>query len=279
MIVDATLTSVIVTAARLTAPLRVVQAMDEDPGWMDQAALAAPDAFPLNAVLARAAAPELGETQSRKAASAWFILRAGWACGASIAAYLALDRVLQVEAFALKLPVGRQPGTVCLQSATIVAVNGVDAAGHRKAARAALLHAVVNQVEAIVESQHGWSGLGRGAMWGLITSSWASHFVHMGQQLGDEQRGRREAEAVFALLAHTHRAAPRLFTVSSGELQGVCQVRRSCCRNHRRIGGVHCSSCPLLDDEVRMTRYEQWVTVRPLRRVEGLSFLAGGGEP
>ena len=159
-------------------------------------------------------------------------------------------------------------------------INVADAADTAGSQRQRLLAAHVGTIQPVLDTQHRWSGLSRGALWALVTSSWASHFVHMGQQLGDEQRGRREAEELFALLPQVRRAAPRLFTVASGRLEGVCQVRRACCRNHRRAGGKYCSSCPLLAESERLERCRVWVMGRPLRRVAGLAFAtpdAGAG--
>ena len=252
--------------APLTGLLRVVEAVDAEPEWIERGALLQPDDGALAAVLARVAAPELGEAQSRKAASAWFMLRFGWACGPQIAGWLAFNRVLRIDDYALKLPPGRQLDAVCVKA------GAVDAAGGTAGRRIRLLGAMVGTTEPVLDVQHRWSGLSRGALWALVASSWASHFVHMGQQLGDEQRGRREAEALFALLPQVRRAAPRLFTVASGGLEGVCQARRACCRNHRRTGGRYCSSCPLLAEAERLERYRGWVAARPLRRVAGLAF-------
>ena len=250
--------------APLTGLLRVVEAMDGEAGWIDSEALLWPQEGALAAVLDRVAAPELGEVQSRKAASAWFMLRFGWSCGPQIAGFLVFDRVLRVDDYALKLPPGRQLDAVCVKAAAVCAADG--------GGRQRLLASLVRIVQPVLESQHRWSGLSRGALWALVTSSWASHFVHMGQQLGDEQRGRHEAETLFALLPQVSRAAPRLFTVASAGLEGVCQVRRACCRNHRRSGGQYCTSCPLLGEPERLERYRGWVAARPLRRVAGLAF-------
>ena len=250
--------------APLTGLLRVVEVVDGEAGWIDREALLRPEEGILAAVLDRVAAPEMGETQSRKAAAAWFVLRFGWSCGPQIAGFLAFDRVLRIEDYALKLPPGRQLDALCVKAGSVCAA---DDGGRQR-----LLAALASIVEPVLESQHRWSGLSRGALWALVTSSWASHFAHIGQQLGDEQRGRREAEALFALLPHLSRAAPRLFTVASGGLEGVCQVRRACCRNHRRTGGQYCSSCPLLAEPERLERYRGWVAARPLRHVAGLVF-------
>ena len=252
--------------APLTGLLRMVEAVDAEPGWIERDALLKPDEQPLAEVQARVAAPELGEAQSRKAASAWLMLRFGWSCGLQIAGWLALGRVIRVDDYALKLPPGRQLDAVCVKA------GAVDAASAAGCARRRLLAAMVGTVEPVLDVQHRWSGLSRGALWAFVASSWASHFVHMGQQLGDEQRGRREAEALFALLPQVRRAAPRLFTVASGGLEGVCQTRRACCRNHRRTGGKYCTSCPLLAEAERLERYRGWVAARPLRRVAGLAF-------
>lgn len=252
--------------APLTGFLRVVESIDAEPGWTGRAALMRPDEGALAAILARVAAPELGEAGSRKAASAWFMLRFGWSCGPAIAGYLVFNRVIRFDDYALKLPPGGQLDAVCLQAATLCTPAG---SGSR---RARLLAELVDYIRPVLDAQHHWSGASRGALWALVTSSWASHFVHMGQQLGDEQRGRREAEACFAVVPHIHRAAPTLFTVAGGGFEGVCQVRRSCCRNHRRSGGQYCSSCPLLAENERLGRYQQWVATRPLRRVAGLAF-------
>jgi len=252
--------------APLTGFLRVVETVDTAPGWIDREALQQPNDGALSIVLGWAAAPELGEADSRKAASAWFMLRFGWSCGVAIAGCLAFNRAIRLDDYALKLPPGRQIEAKCVKSAEVCAADGPGSQRQR------LLTELVAYVEPVLDAQHRWSGSSRGALWALVTSSWASHFIHMGQQLGDEQRGRREAEALFGLLPRVRRAAPRLFTVVSGEREGVCQVRRACCRNHRRSGGQFCSSCPLLADAERQERYRNWVATRPLRRVAGLAF-------
>ena len=256
--------------APLTGFLRVVEARENAAGWIGRDALQRPDEEPLAALLEHVAAPELGPADSRKAASAWFVLRIGWSGGIAIAGYLALGRVIRIDDYALKLPLGRQLEAVCVDRASVCAADGSGDPRER------LLEALVACIEPVLEAQHRWSGLSRGALWALAASSWASHFVHMGQQLGDEQRGAREARALFGLLPHVRRAAPRLFTVASAGLEGICQVRRACCRNHRRSGGQYCSSCPLLDEAVRLARYRDWVATRPLKRATGLGFAASG---
>ena len=110
----------------LTGLLGMVEAVDAEPGWIERDALLKPDEQPLAEVLARVAAPELGEAQSRKAASAWLMLRFGWSCGPQIAGWLALGRVIRVDDYALKLPPGRQLDAVCVKAG---AVDAASAAG------------------------------------------------------------------------------------------------------------------------------------------------------
>ena len=97
----------------------------------------------------------------------------------------------------------------------------------------------------------------------MTVSSWAAQMANVARQLGDPERGIREARAMFALDAEIMRAAPDLYEVRCGEVARTCQRRAGCCLYFKSEGRPFCTSCPILPEAERLARNRAWIAKQP----------------
>ena len=219
--------------------------------WIERDALCSPDAAPLNDLIARFSAK--GFAPNKKAASASLLLRIGWAGGFQIASYLVCRRVPYLSDYALRF--GAHTG---LNGLLVKEAHFVEE-GDARPLRRHLLQSLIDVAEPIVAAQHAWSHFSRHALWALVTSSWAGQFAAVARQMGDSERGIREAKETFALASEIARAAPELYDVCSEDLACTCQKRSACCLYFKSPGRNFCASCPILAKEERLERNLAWV--------------------
>src|SRR5947209_20119731 len=93
----------------------------------------------------------------------------------------------------------------------------------------------------------------------MAVSSWGAQMANIARQLGDPERGIREARAMFALDAEIMRAAPDLYEVRCGEVARTCQRRAGCCLYFKSEGRPFCTSCPILPEAERLARNAAWI--------------------
>ena len=237
--------------------------------WLDGPAMISPDSAPLAELLERFRLR--GFAPIRKAAAGSLLLRFGWAGGFAIAAYLARARVPFVRDYALEFAPTTGLRTLWIREARFVGRSHDRCAGapdwaesvESDTLRQKLLESLVAFTEPIVATQHAWSRFSRHALWAMAVSSWGAQMANIARQLGDPERGIREARAMFALNPEIRRAAPDLYEVRCGEVARTCQRRAGCCLYFKSEGRPFCTSCPILPEAERLARNRAWVAKLP----------------
>ncbi len=110
----------------------------------------------------------------------------------------------------------------------------------------ALRVALVAQSAPVVATLYRWSAFAERAMWGVLTSLWASHFVALWPS-GDDQRPLVQMlDAFFAGDDIVRAMRPDVTASESGGALHLQLRRASCCRFYLVRGGSLCASCPLV---------------------------------
>ena len=234
--------------------------------WIDAPSLAMPTSAPLADLMARFQSH--GFAPSRRAAAASLLLRFGWAGGFAISSYLICGRVPNLQDYGLNFAPKtmlrglwvRRAQFSCRPGDRLTAAPDWRESVDDETLRARLLESLIAFTEPVVESQHQWSRFSRHALWSMATSSWAAQFSSVARQLGDVERGTREAQALFALAdAEIVRSAPELYEVREDQMVCTCQKRAACCLYFKSPGRNFCASCPILTKEDRLARNRSWV--------------------
>lgn len=238
-----------------TAPLaglRVVLGAVETAGWVDAAALRAPDAPPLaDGIVADLIATGFGA--NRRAIAASLLLRHGWAAGPIIAAYLAEGRVLRIHDYALWFT-----RTTFLERIWIRQADTVQHASF-PGRRAALLDSLLAFSEPALNSLQAWSGYSRHALLSMLTSSWMVHFSRAGELMDCREEAVREGRIVLGRHREFARALPETYVVANGEQSEVCQILKACCLQHKGHRRRFCPTCPVIRDRDRLVLNREWV--------------------
>jgi hypothetical protein len=209
-----------------------------------------------------------GLAPNKKAGSASLMLRFGWAAGFAITAYLACRRVPVLRNYAIRFTPTMLLGSLWVGSASFIGRLDDRLAGRSdwvgtvapSALRECLLQNLIAFTEPVVSAQHAWSGFSRGALWAMVTSSWAEQFASVARQMGDESLGVREAQAIFAALPELRSAAPELYEVASGGYKRTCQRRAACCLYFKNDKRYFCASCPIITETERLERNRAWIS-------------------
>ena len=276
------LADTVATLSTFELHMSVVSASTTQSRWFDDRALASPRRGALADLLQAFEAQGIGP--NRKAASASLLLRLGWAGGFAIAAYLARRRVPTISAYAvcfsemllLQSIWVRDVGFVGAHDDPLAGARGWIAGAEVRELPRLLLDSLVAFTEPVVATQHAWSGLSRHALWAMATSSWAEQFTNVARQMGDEQRGVREATAVLDLVPELRRAAPTLYAVAGGRNARTCQRRSACCLYFKGSARHFCASCPIIPETERLERNRSWVASQPPPRTLVSDPLAPG---
>jgi hypothetical protein len=248
---DAATRSLLARTAPL-AGLRVVLDADETAGWVDAAALHAPDAPPLaDGIVADLVAAGFGA--SRRAVAASLLLRHGWASGPIIAAYLAEGRVLRIQDYALGFTRFTFLERIWIRQADTVHCEAfVDR-------RTALLDSLLAFSEPILNSLRAWSGYSRHALLSMLTSSWMVQFSHAGEMMDCREEAVREGRIVLGRRRELARALPETYVVANGERSEVCQILKACCLQYKGHRRRYCPTCPVIRDRDRLVLNKEWV--------------------
>ena len=234
-------------------------------GWIDALALSSSRSEELESL--QQSFWLCGLAPNKRAGSASLMLRFGWAAGFAIAAYLACARVVVLRNYAIQFTPTMLLRALWIGSAGFIGRRGDPLAGKSdwvrtiapSAMRECLLENLIAFTEPVVLAQHAWSGFSPGALWAMVTSSWAEQFVNVARQMGDESVGVREARAIFAVLPKVRSAAPELYEVASGGYKRTCQRRAACCLYFKNDQRYFCASCPIIPESERLERNRAWI--------------------
>jgi hypothetical protein len=230
--------------------------------WVGAASLASPDHAHLGSMLARFKAT--GYAPNPRAAAALMMLRFGWVGGFAIAPYLTHGRVPILHDYGLYFPPSPGPGprVLWIRDARFVGRPADPFAGTPEwiesapedVLRQRLLESLLAFTEPLVAALHAWSQRSRHALWAMATATWASQFQNVARALGDEERGVREARAMFMLAPEIKRAAPAFHEVRSGDATTYRQLWNSCCLYFKVTERDFCSSCPIIPANERIQK-------------------------
>jgi hypothetical protein len=123
----------------------------------------------------------------------------------------------------------------------------------------ALRTALSEQAAPVVEALYGWSGFARRGTWGMLTSSWATHFTSLA---GGDRDQRNVLPLIHGFFAGDDVVAamqPRLHAVTHRGVTHLYQRRASCCRWYLLPQGELCASCPLVSHDERVARNVAWM--------------------
>lgn len=234
----------------------LLQADGESQGWVAETDLEAVDTGPQ--VRLMSALGHDGFGGNRWALSASLLLRYGWSSGLQIGMWLMSGRVTRGAALILRFT----PTAVLAEVA--VADAGELVEGTEVDRRVSLVTDLVTRAAPIVEAHHVWSGFSRRALWSMVTSSWAAQCTHISEMLGEPERGLAEGLALVSLNPQIAAAAPDIYMVRANGRKGVCQMRRLCCLWFKGPKRQFCASCPIIDDDDRLSRNRSWIAERGL---------------
>lgn len=223
-------------------------------GWMAESDLARIDVGPQARIIEKLGLHGFGG--SRRALSASVMLRYGWASGVLIGPWLMRGHVIRDASLALRFSPNAVLVEAALRSHRDILTSG-DA--HEADLRRQLSHELAIRAAPIVEAHHEWSGFSRKALWSMVTSSWAAQFIHIGERLGDPERGLAAANDVLNIDPAIAAASPDLYMVRAEGKRGVCQMRRLCCLWFRSPQRPFCSSCPIIPADDRLARNRAWI--------------------
>lgn len=244
-------------------------------GWIAGVDMSDASRGPLNDLLL--AIGERAGTDDRRTIAASFALRFGWASVMAIAPFL---RDACVPDIRLENTSCRFKESTFFERAAVHVPRGVVCPGDQRASHPlvtvvpddqelllALRHVLVTQAEPVVAALHAWSGFAPKGTWGMLTSSWASHFTGLWPTPDDHRGARPVVEAFFAGDDVVHQMRPRLHEVTHGTATHLYQRRSSCCRYYLLPQqGDLCASCPLVSQEERLVRNREWMRTQAERR-------------
>ena len=238
-----------------------------EPGWIGGPDFERATEGPF-ATLLRATGDRLGTTD-RKTVAALFALRFGWAASVAIAPYLTHACVPDISLgnISLKFRDDTLYERSALHFARATMVRDSRSAAHplietvadRVTLRRVLRRHLFEQTSPVVQALHEWSGFSVRGAWGMITSSWASHFIAGCDRLEGQLQAIPMLEELCSGDDDVARMQPRLHPVTLGAVTQVFQRRASCCRYYLLPKGSLCASCPLVSQDERVRRNLEWM--------------------
>jgi hypothetical protein len=241
------------TLRALNAGVSVELGRPHDAGWITGDEFRDAATGPFNALLGRIGARS--QTDDRRTIAGSFALHFGWTSAMAIAPFLRFRCVPNV---ALGNVAIRFNHAAYVDGTAVFEPGGAVVAGDPRAQHpsmttvpddAALLRALraalADQAAPVVETVHRWSAFAERAMWGVLASLWASHFIALWPAQDDQRPLARMLDAVFAGDDAVAEMRPAVTAVESGGIVRLRQRRASCCRFYLVPGGGLCASCPL----------------------------------
>lgn len=198
------------------------------------------------------------QTDDRRTIAGSFALHLGWTSAMVIAPFLRFRCVPDCSLGNIAIRFNQLAyvdGTAIYEArGTVVADDAC--AGHpalrtvpnERALLRALRDALVEQSAPVVEAVYDWSSFGERAIWGVLTSLWASHFVALWPAHDDQGPLARMLDDFYAGDDVVAEMRPVITAVESGRRVHLHLRRASCCRFYLVPAGGLCASCPLGSD-------------------------------
>ena len=236
-------------------------------GWIAGEGFRTAARRPFGALLGRIG--ERVRTSDRRTVAALFALRFGWASAMAIGPFLGercvpdvgLDNIslkFQDSTFFERAAIHVPRGTM-IASDPRARHPSITAVADGELLLRSLRTCLVEQASPVVRALHEWSGFAPAGTWGMLTSSWAAHFVTLGGDPKDQRTILPTLDAFFAGDDPASRFRPRLHAVTCEGTTHVYQRRASCCRWYLLPKGELCASCPLVSHEERVARNLAWM--------------------
>ncbi len=245
-------------------------------GWIAGTDLCEAQTGPLNELLLRIG--ERTQTTDRRTIAALFALRYGWASAMAIAPYLKFDCVpdVSLDNISLKFkPSTFFEGTAIYEPrGVVIATNpsahhpAISSVADQHELLRALRSALTTQAMPVVEALYAWSGFAPKGTWGMLTSSWASHFTSLAGDSVDQRGVLAILQEFFAGDDVVSKMQPRLHAVTWLDVTQIYQRRASCCRFYLVPKGELCASCPLVPQDERVARNLTWMKTQLERQAE-----------
>ena len=210
-------------------------------------------------------------TGERRVEAAYLIGQYAWyVLGPVAGAYLVEGRVARLahDNVAVWLAPGEEPGRLALRTRRFTALpmdplagmHGVTVVADQAALRDVLHGEIVRHMAPLIAALRARAPLGVRAQWLEVADRTASALHYVGELIGAEERGIREAEAL------VHRPAsplnsPRSRFVTYEHLgaRRVVKLRGACCLSYRVGDHGYCMTCPLVDEPERTARVRAWI--------------------
>jgi len=199
------------------------------------------------------------QTDDRRTIAGSFALHLGWTSAMAIAPFLRFRCVPDCSLGNIALRFNQSAyvdGTaICEARGTVVAD---DPCARHPSMRTvpndrALLHVLratlVAQSAPVVAAVFAWSAFAERAIWGVLTSLWASHFVALWPIHDDQRPVAQMLDDFFAGDDVVAEMRPEVTRSESGAGVHLHLRRASCCRFYLVPAGSLCASCPLVTDD------------------------------
>lgn len=203
------------------------------------------------------------QTDDRRTIAGSFALHLGWTSAMAIAPFLRFRCVPDCSLGNIAIRFNQSAyvdGTAVYEARGTVVAD--DPAAHHPSMRTvpnerallrALRDALVAQSAPVVATVFTWSAFAERAMWGVLTSLWASHFVALWPAHDHQEPLARMLDEFFAGDDVVTEMRPEVTPVESGGRVHLHLRRASCCRFYLVPAGGLCASCPLVSENERPT--------------------------
>ena len=195
------------------------------------------------------------KTDNRKVIAASFALRYAWSAAAVIAPLLIYRRVPNVSLQHCYFKFSEQ------NLFQRLAVKPSSLAGSREYltlnsdSMACLREQLINQASPLVDALQQWSGFSKKALWGQISSTWASLFITICDEIPQTLDPKHCLDMFFDAAQLPMTMKPEVYPVTHQQTTRLYQRRSSCCLYYKiSEKRLFCSSCPLLDKASRLLR-------------------------
>ncbi len=223
------------------------------PGWMPGDSLRDAESGDFNQLLSIIGTRL--KTQRRKVIAACFGLRFGWSSGVAFGPFLINKSVADVQLGNLSLKfseIGLFEKTAFRQLQTF------NEGAHWQSPMQQLQAALVTQAEPIVETLHQWSRFSRQGMWAQIASSWGAQCAQLLQALDRSDETLPFLNEFFSGSSLPVESIPRFYPVTLQGHRRYYHESASCCLYYK-VSERYCSSCPLIDEDERLSRNKAWL--------------------